>query len=81
MESKGGLGFCVVASRHRLRDARLRFLGFAAFLIHAFALPGALVLNHTMTVYYWFFAGFIFLLPRLDSRPPEGSVVERWSHR
>jgi hypothetical protein len=32
---------------------------------------GTTVLNHTAHVYFWFMAGFIFLLPRLDS------IVER----
>ncbi len=62
----------------QMQDTRLRFLGFAAFIMHALSLPGSVVLNHTMTVYYWFFAGFIFLLPRLDSPPPATAALSPW---
>lgn len=50
-----------------LRLPILRHLALAGFLIHAIHLQAPVVLNHTFGVYYWFFAGFIFLLPRLDA--------------
>lgn len=43
-----------------------RELGLSAFLIHLLSLPGQMVFQVTFNLYYWFLAGFAFLLPRLD---------------
>jgi len=51
----------------RLKTTFLRRLALSAFLAHLILLPGQLVTNATSGVYFWFLAGFIFLLPRLDS--------------
>jgi hypothetical protein len=54
-------------TRAQVRNPFLKNLALAAFLVHAILLTGMTVLNHTANVYYWFMAGFIFLLPHLDS--------------
>jgi hypothetical protein len=54
-----------------LRHPFLRQLGFGALLVHLISLPQSLVINHTFGVYYWLFAGFIFLLPRLEAKEME----------
>lgn len=51
-----------------LRQPVLRHLALAAFLFHALVLNGQLVTNTTVGVFYWFLAGFAFLLPRLDAQ-------------
>lgn len=43
-------------------------LALTAFLIHILFVPGQVVFQITFTVYYWFLAGFILLLPRLEKR-------------
>jgi hypothetical protein len=58
----------------RLRLPLLRHLALAGFLIHAIHLQAPVVVNHTFGVYYWFFAGFIFLLPKLEAA---GGLVPR----
>ncbi|MEQ8994951.1 MAG: hypothetical protein RID53_00410 [Coleofasciculus sp. B1-GNL1-01] len=55
----------------KLKIPFLRQLALAAFLIHAINLRGQVVFNHTFSIYYWFLAGFIFLLPRLEQ-------IESW---
>ncbi len=52
----------------RLRHPMLRHLALAAFLMHGLFLTGQLVTNTTFSVFYWFLAGFVFLLPELDRR-------------
>jgi O-antigen ligase/polysaccharide polymerase Wzy-like membrane protein len=54
-------------TRVQTRNPFLKNLALAAFLVHAILFTGATVLNHTAHIYFWFMAGFIFLLPRLDS--------------
>jgi hypothetical protein len=54
-------------TRVQTRNPFLKNLALAAFLVHAIMFTGTTVLNHTAHVYFWFMAGFIFLLPRLDS--------------
>ena len=57
----------------KLKRPFLRQLAISAFLIQVIHLNGQLVVNHTFSVYYWFFSSFIFLLPRLEQ-------IENW-HR
>ena len=54
-------------TRVQTQNPFLKNLALAAFLAHAILLTGTTVLNHTANVYFWFMAGFIFLLPRLES--------------
>jgi len=54
-------------TRVQTRNPFLKNLALAAFLVHAILFTGTTVLNHTAHVYFWFMAGFIFLLPLLDS--------------
>ncbi len=49
-----------------VRHTTLRYLALAAFLFHALTFNGQLVTNTAVGVFYWFLAGFAFLLPRLD---------------
>ena len=51
-----------------VRQPVLRHLGLAAFLFHALVFNGQLVTNTAVGVFYWFLAGFAFLLPTLDRR-------------
>lgn len=53
-------------TRVQVRNPFLKNLALAAFLVHLTLLSGTTVLNHTVHVYFWFMAGFIYLLPRLE---------------
>ncbi|MFM6606643.1 MAG: hypothetical protein ACKPH9_22105, partial [Dolichospermum sp.] len=50
----------------KLKSPFLRNLALVTFLFHAINFTGQLVFNTTFGIYYWFFAGFIFLLPQLE---------------
>jgi hypothetical protein len=50
----------------RLSRPFLKELALSICLLHLVQLSGQLVFNHTALVYYWFFSGFIFLLPQLE---------------
>ncbi|MBD2358433.1 hypothetical protein H6G41_28130 [Tolypothrix sp. FACHB-123] len=58
----------------KLKRPLLRQLALSAFLIHTLQFNAQLVFNHTLLVYYWFLAGFIFLLPRLEQ-------IENWKQQ
>lgn len=58
----------------QLKRPLLRQLALSAFLIHLIQITSQLVFNHTHLVYYWFLAGFIFMLPRLEQ-------VEDWKQQ
>ncbi|MDF5735814.1 MULTISPECIES: hypothetical protein [unclassified Nostoc] len=58
----------------KLKRPLLRQLALSAFLIHAIQFSSQIVFNHTLLVYYWFLAGFIFLLPRLEQ-------IENWKQQ
>ena len=60
-------------TRVHLRNPFLKNLALAAFLVHLTLFTGTTVLNHTVHVYYWLMAGFIFLLPHLDSLVAHGA--------
>lgn len=49
-----------------VRDPRLKLLAAGAFAFHLAHLYLSVYLNHIANVYFWFMAGFILLLPRLD---------------
>lgn len=61
-------------TRVHVQDPFLKNLALAAFLVHAVLLTGTTVLNHTAHVYFWFMAGFIFLLPHLDAITARGGM-------
>jgi hypothetical protein len=50
----------------KLKKPFLRQLALTAFLIQISQFTEHLVFNHTFSVYYWFFSGFVFLLPQLE---------------
>ncbi|BAY60601.1 hypothetical protein NIES22_06600 [Calothrix brevissima NIES-22] len=50
----------------KLRDPFLFQLALSAFLFHALQIAIPVIFNNYMGIYYWFFAGFIFLLPDLE---------------
>lgn len=50
----------------KLKTVFLKDLALVACVYHLTNLIGGLVYNVTAAVYYWFFAGFILLLPQLD---------------
>ncbi|OUL30813.1 hypothetical protein [Nostoc sp. 106C] len=52
----------------KLKTPFLRNLALAVFLFHAINFTTQLVVNNTFAIYYWFFSGFIFLLPELEYR-------------
>ena len=51
----------------RLQDPFLVQLGLSILLFSAIQFTSSLVSNLTFSLYYWFFVGFIFLLPKLDN--------------
>lgn len=50
----------------RLRSPFLKTLGASAVAYHIAHLYLSTVTNHIAGLYFWFFSGFLFLLPRLD---------------
>ncbi len=60
----------------RARTPLCRELSLTACLIHATALPSQMVFQITFMVYYWFFAGFILLVPRLEHSEEESFPYE-----
>jgi hypothetical protein len=58
----------------RLQDPLLIQLALSILLFSIIQFTAPLVSNPVLSLYYWFFIGFIFLLPRLDSMK---EVVER----
>lgn len=58
----------------RLQDPLLIQLALSVLLFSTIQFTAPLVSNPTLSLYYWFFIGFIFLLPQLDSRK---EVVEK----
>ena len=54
----------------RVRDSRLKLLAAGAFTFHLAHLYLSVYLNHIANVYFWFMAGFILVLPRLDATAP-----------
>lgn len=50
----------------KLKTPFLRHLALGAFLIQGIQIIRFLVFDPIFVVYYWFFSGFIFLLPRLE---------------
>ena len=65
-----GLRICIIVylwrTYTRLKFPLLRELALSAFLVHLISLPGQMVFQITFMVYYWFLAGFIFLLPQIE---------------
>lgn len=61
-----GLIFSLFQTFFFAKDKYLASAALAAFLFHAINLPGHLVFNHTFSVYFWFFSGFILLIPKLE---------------
>ncbi len=61
----------------RLRNADLRLLALVSLFFQVqFLQLNSLVFNHTSGIFYWFFIGFLFLLPRLDMNgAPIGSAT------
>lgn len=49
-----------------LKTPFLKQIGLAAFLFQAINITNLLMVNHTFSVYYWFFSGMIFVLPLLE---------------
>jgi len=52
----------------RLKKPLYKELAVCAFLFQSLNITGQLVTNPTMLVYFWFFGGFIYLLPALEDR-------------
>lgn len=52
----------------RLKHPFYQELALALCLFQIINLPGQLLVNSTMLVYYWFFSGFIYLLPELETK-------------
>jgi hypothetical protein len=52
----------------KLKTPFLRQLALATLLLHLINITSQLVFNNTLGIYYWFFSGFIFLLPKLEYR-------------
>ena len=54
----------------KLRRQALKQLALTAFLVHLISINTQMIFQPTLMVFYWFLAGFIYLLPLLD-RPDE----------
>jgi hypothetical protein len=52
----------------RLKNPFYKQLALAIFLFQSINLTGQLVTNPTMVIYFWFFSGFIYLLPILEEK-------------
>jgi len=52
----------------KLKNPLYKDLALAIFLFQLINVTGQLITNPTMLVYYWFFSGFIYLLPVLDDK-------------
>jgi hypothetical protein len=63
---KLGLIYALWKTYRILHHPLLRQLALAAFLIHIIQFTGTMVFHVTFCIYYWFLAGFIFLLPKLE---------------
>jgi hypothetical protein len=50
----------------KLQDPLITQLGLSILLFQAILFTTTIVSNPTFSLYYWFFTGFIFLLPKLD---------------
>ena len=49
-----------------IKSLLLRQLALTAFLIHGVMISMHMVFLSSFMIYYWFLAGFIYLLPKLD---------------
>lgn len=63
----------------QLRTPFLRQLALATLLFHLITFTSQLVFNNTLAIYYWFFSGFIFLLPILQER--QLLSYQQWLHQ
>jgi len=63
----------------KLKSDFLRDLGLASFLIHAIMVTNHVVFHHTFSIYYWFYASFVYLLPWLD-RVATWQREQQWLH-
>ncbi len=55
----------------RLKHPFYKELALAIFLFQLINVTGQLITNPTMLVYFWFFSGFIYLLPALEDKEIE----------
>ncbi|MEH2385324.1 MAG: hypothetical protein V7K14_05955 [Nostoc sp.] len=63
----------------KLRDPFLCQLALSAFLFHLLQITISVIFNPYMGIYYWFFAGFIFLLPELEKREENKNIFSQIS--
>lgn len=65
-----------------LRFPFLRELALTGFLVHLLCIAGQMVFQITFMVYYWFIAGFILMLPQIQTRKEfewEYGHLDSWS--
>ena len=55
----------------KLKNPFYKELALAIFLFQLINITGQLITNPTMLVYFWFFSGFIYLLPVLEDKERE----------
>jgi hypothetical protein len=60
-----------------LKDPFLKVLAFGGFAFHLGHIYLSMVINHTAGIYYWFIAGFIYLLPKLEALASKSRLVRR----
>jgi hypothetical protein len=58
----------------KIRDPYISQLALAAFLFHGLQITANVIFNPSMGVYFWFFAGYVILLPELERREQEKVV-------
>jgi len=66
---------------NRLEKPFLRQLALAVFLFNLIQVTTPVVFNPTMGIYYWFLAGFIFLLPELERREKEYLYYQQYEQQ
>lgn len=59
----------------RVQQPALRNLAIMMFALHLLTLPGQVIYHHTFGLYYWFTAGFIALLPKLEQEELAGESL------
>jgi hypothetical protein len=65
----------------KLKNPLYKELALSAFLFQAINITGQLVTNPTMLVYFWFFGGFIYLLPALEDREAQQDIFANISSK
>ncbi len=64
----------------KLKNPFYKQLALSIILFQGINITGQLVTNPTMLVYFWFFSGFIYLLPKLESQEEQQNIFTNTSN-